>query len=1462
MKFIQNAIIITLFSLIACIKGFSQSTCGSLCTNPGFESGTGFWEYYTGTACQSTTSEPCNLVTGMNAQQHAIQSSGGFDPIVGGSILPVVPPGGGGKAMRIGDGAVNGSNASRVSISYTVTQATANFAYQYAVVLQEPQGGGSPHTDAQRPYFSINVYDENGNAISCGDLFVLAKPPFTDFKETGFNTKIWYRNWTKAVISLSAYIGKCVRIEFTATDCTLTDHYGYAYIDASCDALDLIVSSSNACGGYTLTGPAKAMDYTWTNITIGGTTGIDGPNNTQTINVNRSGTYQLIMSSPLGPSCFTKLTIAVDSGISNPVNFTPNTGCSSITTQFTDISTPGGPITKWDWDFDNDGVTDNTTKNPSYNFPAGGTYPVTLTITVGTCTAWITKDVTVSLPTLPQVDPAGPFCLNSSPVNLITTMPGGTWTGKGITNATAGSFDPALANTGDNTIVYSTAASCPGRDTIIIHIDAPLSGTGPNLTLCSGTIGNLGIAPTAGNNYNWSPSTGLSSSTISNPTINLINNGKTPQSILFHLITTVAATGCYSSDSVMVTINSLPLVNAGINQTICVGNTVNLSGTVAGSTTSYTWSGGTGTFTPNNITLNSVYTPGANDVTAGDVTLTLTTDDPAGPCPSATDQMSVHINSGPLASVGPDQTICAGSTVNLAGVLGGSATIGTWTGGTGTYNPNNTTPTAIYTSSASEEAAGFVTLKFAANDPVGLCSTASGQMNIFIKSKSTAYAGLNRELCNGSTIQLAGSLTGNGTTATWSGGLGTFDPDNKTVNAVYTPSTNELTQGAISLTLTTDPIVPCPASSDQMVITIKPIANVNAGPDQSICVDPMIPAGNTVTLAGTFGGAATSGLWTGGQGTFSPSNTDPNAVYTLGEGEPALAAISLAFTTNDPIGPCPTVSDQMIILISQLPKVNAGPDQTVCAGSTVILGGSVSGSATSVIWSGGAGTFNPDNTSINTIYTPTTTEVATGSILLTLTTNDPIGPCVSASDQMQIFINPVATVNAGPDQIICAGDQIKLDGTIGGSATSGTWTGGTGAFSPNTTTANATYIPSLSETTAGNVTLTYSTDDPAGPCSSVGDQMNVVISHPPTANAGNTTPVCNGATIQLGGSIGGAATIGSWTGGTGTYVPNNTTLNARYTPTATEYAAGSITLTLTTNNPTTKCLPASSKVVLHFLPPPVVNFNVDSPSGCSIHCVAFTDSSAAVNGSSIIAWNWDFGDGGSSILKNPTHCYTQTGDFTVTLRVRDSKGCSEELTQDSIITVYKLPVAAFVASPNPISEIDPTVNFVNLSSPDVNYWFWDFGDGDTLSPNNSSPQHQYPAQTNSTFQPVLIVRNANLCYDTVSIGNQIRVGPQFSFYIPNAFSPDNKDGVNDYFFGQGIGIETYDMWIYDRWGNMVFHGDNINDKWDGKALNLTEFGGNKPGKKQAQMDVFVWRVVLSDVFGNVHNYNGTVTLIR
>lgn len=630
---------------------------------------------------------------------------------------------------------------------------------------------------------------------------------------------------------------------------------------------------------------------------------------------------------------------------------------------------------------------------------------------------------------------------------------------------------------------------------------------------------------------------------------------------------------------------------------------------------------------------------------------------------------------------------------------------------------------------------------------------------------------------------------------------------------------------------------PCPMM-DTITIVLSDSSPLNAGPDTTFCT------GGSATI----GIPALSGVtysWSPATGLSSSTSSNPTVTLTNGGTGPLTTNYVLTATA----GVCVS-TDTVAATVTPPSSADAGIDQTVCS-LTAVLSGVISGAATMGTWSGGTGTFNPNNNSLNGTYTFSTAELSAGTATLTLTTDDPPGACLAASDQITFTISTPTSVSAGNDQTICIGNTVTLAGSIVGISTSGIWSGGTGTYNPDNTSPTAVYTPSAAEGNSGTVTLTYSPDGPSGACASANDQMIITINPIPTANAGSGEYVCLGSDITLSGSIGGSATSGTWSGGTGTYSPNNTTLNAVYTPSAAEYAADLVELTLTTNDPIGPCTFSTSNVTFHFYENPVVNFTAGDSAGCPVHCTDFTNSSTIGGGASIVSLNWDFGDDGpASSEQNPFRCFSESGFYDITLTATSNNGCASLLTQTHLIEVYNLPVAEFTSSPTPATLLDPTILFNDQSSSDVIYWNWSFGDGDTLAPGVPSPVHNYPGIATGSYPVTLIVRNVDGCYDTVM--HQIVIGPAFTFYIPNAFTPGGN-GTNDYFFGSGIGIVKYDLLIFDRWGDMVFHGKELSAKWDGKA---------NSGANLAQTDVYIWKVEITDVLNKKHSYIGSVTLVR
>ena len=279
-------------------------------------------------------------------------------------------------------------------------------------------------------------------------------------------------------------------------------------------------------------------------------------------------------------------------------------------------------------------------------------------------------------------------------------------------------------------------------------------------------------------------------------------------------------------------------------------------------------------------------------------------------------------------------------------------------------------------------------------------------------------------------------------------------------------------------------------------------------------------------------------------------------------------------------------------------------------------------------------------------------------------------------------------------------------------------------------------------------------------------------------------------------------------------------------------------------------------VYINYLPNP--QFSADRPAACPVHCVTFKDSTPQLTGpAKNVDLNWTFGDGTSVNTlagASPEHCYTnrsssQLANFDVKLIVKTDSGCVNSIEKQHYITVYPMPVAAYSTSADPGTVTAPLVMFSNQSK-DYTTWKWNFGDESGVDVVNVHPSHFYGSETARTYYSYLVVYNQYGCKDSVFVPVEIK--PEFVFYIPNTFTPGNQDGLNDIFTGTGLGIDTYEMWIFDRWGGQLYHTNDINQGWNGKA---------RHGDAYVKQDVYVWRVLLRDVLGKTHEYVGHVTVI-
>jgi len=118
------------------------------------------------------------------------------------------------------------------------------------------------------------------------------------------------------------------------------------------------------------------------------------------------------------------------------------------------------------------------------------------------------------------------------------------------------------------------------------------------------------------------------------------------------------------------------------------------------------------------------------------------------------------------------------------------------------------------------------------------------------------------------------------------------------------------------------------------------------------------------------------------------------------------------------------------------------------------------------------------------------------------------------------------------------------------------------------------------------------------------------------------------------------------------------------------------------------------------------------------------------------------------------------------------------------------------------------------------------------------------------FLVSLVLTNSLGCSDTAT--RIIHVSPYFTIYFPNSFTP-NGDGRNDLFTPLGIWMKTFEMTIYDSWGNKVFHCLDLNTQWDGRMNGNGNF---------CEQGVYVYSATVTDFTDTEHTYAGRITLIK
>ncbi|MBP7810480.1 MAG: PKD domain-containing protein [Bacteroidia bacterium] len=306
---------------------------------------------------------------------------------------------------------------------------------------------------------------------------------------------------------------------------------------------------------------------------------------------------------------------------------------------------------------------------------------------------------------------------------------------------------------------------------------------------------------------------------------------------------------------------------------------------------------------------------------------------------------------------------------------------------------------------------------------------------------------------------------------------------------------------------------------------------------------------------------------------------------------------------------------------------------------------------------------------------------------------------------------------------------------------------------------------------------------------------------------------------------------------------DNITDNLSYNPTLT-YTANGIYLTKLEVQTQYGCINVMSKPV-YVNAKPVAMFTATNKQGCPSLCVPFQNSSYINNGT-IVTYQWDFGDNsGPLYIKNPTHCYN-SGTFNVSLKCVSDSGCISNYNSPALVNVYPTPVAGFNVTPEEIDEFTPVIDVTNTAqgATSVSYML---NPGPTY--NTSNFTHNLIGQPGQQLI-VQFATNSYGCTDTII--KILDIKPAFVIYLPNTFTP-NADGLNDGFGAKGVGIVTFEMQVYDRWGHKVFETNDIFNYWDGSVN-----GGSEPIKD----DVYTWKVQVKDINHKNHDLVGHVTVIK
>ena len=1040
-----------------------------------------------------------------------------------------------------------------------------------------------------------------------------------------------------------------------------------------------------------------------------------------------------------------------------------STFCNQPIADTLDGATPSGGI----WSGPGISVSGIFTPSATGNF----TFNYTYTDTISGCSN--TDNVTINVGNAQNANAGNGFnlCENAPIVTLSGFSPaGGTWSGSGISGTT---FNPSLAGAGNYILTYTFGSgTCLVTDTIktSVYPLPPLTVNSP--TICDGQT--IILTATGADNYSWS--TGASTNSIS----------VTPTSTTNYTVTGTETThGCTVSATSTVTVNTLPVVEAGLNVLACnqpINDTLTGFSPLGG-----TWSG-------IGVTPAGIYTPSS----VGTFTLTYTFGNQTTGC-STSDSIEITVISPTSVNAGTGFSICSNaSPVTLTGF---NPANGTWSGpgvsgNIFTPNVSGVGVKVLTYSLGSSTCLSTDTIKIQVLDLPPLIvnspSACSGQPATMTANGADTYSWssggtTNSEIVNPpgtSTFTVTGTntLTGCSTTAISTvtvNNLPVVNFSNDSIACKNLPVTfSNSTTGASFYSWnfgdsgTSGSTSPNHPYNSIGIYTVTLIASSGAGCSDSISdvieiIDAPVTAFTStpdsgcsplnVVFANNTSGGFTNFNWNFGNGITSTFTT-PDTI-TFNQGQFDTTYIVTLTATNI----CGTSSHTDTILVKPKPIINFGTNvSSGCSPLPIFFSNTSTGSASQYIWNFGDGTANSN------LVLPSSHTFFTGANDTTYTiTLIGINYCGSDTASTSILVHP-NTVNSFFNTSVTSGCA-PLSVNFTNFSTGGTifsWDFGDGNFLGAQNFANHIY------TTPGTYVCSLMVNNG---CSFDTSTINITV-HPGPNLSFNmvTTPACAKNPVQFANNSQNGTTF-TWLFGDGNSSPNTN-------PTNTYLNGGTYTVTLIGTSTTFGCVDSITNVITIDSLPNILVTPSDSV-GCRPLLVNFINNSTNSN-----FYSWNFKDGNTSPAISPVNTFDTTGTFNVSLIVENFVGCKDSIKIP--IVVYPKPTAGFSLNPNFSCTVPVNVSPQNNSVGAIGY-AWNFGNG-SLS-NQTNPTTTYNNFGIDTIQ--LIVSNTYNCSDTIAKLFYATQPPQISFDPDTATGckpfvvsfTNNTPGTNTYhwYFGNG-----------------------------------------------------------------------------